>query len=137
MHLTLFWICLLYTSGEKRGKNDNKRYWRKLKQISNDEAHQISRQIIDFCVETGAGVILLPKYSKEFTKYVMAAVGNWSPLHLNYQIRSQLKYKAWQAGILILESEVHDIDRYCALCGGMAVSYTHLDVYKRQLFHLL
>ena len=105
--------------GEKRGKNDNKRYWRKLKQISNDEAHQISRQIIDFCVETGAGVILLPKYSKEFTKYVMAAVGNWSPLHLNYQIRSQLKYKAWQAGILILESEVHDIDRYCALCGGM------------------
>lgn len=104
--------------GEKYGKNDNKRYWRKLKHISNDEAHQISRQIIVFCAEAGVGVILLPRYSKEFTKYVMAAVGNWSPLHLNYQIRSHLKYKAWQAGMLVLESEVHDIDRYCALCGG-------------------
>ena len=104
--------------GGRRGGNDNKRYWKKLKQISDDMAHQVSRQIVDFCVETGAGVIALPKYSEAFTKYVMAAVGNWSPLHLNYQIRSQLKYKAWQAGILVLESEVSGIKRYCATCGG-------------------
>lgn len=104
--------------GGRRSGNDNKRYWKKLKQISDDMAHQVSRQIVDFCVETGAGVIVVPKYSEAFTKYVMAAVGNWSPLHLNYQIRSQLKYKAWQAGILVLESEVSDIKRYCAICGG-------------------
>lgn len=108
--------------GRRRGSNDNKKYWKKLKQISDDMAHQVSRQIVDFCVETGAGVIVLPKYSETFTKYVMASVGNWSPLHLNYQIRSQLKYKAWQSGILVLESEASDIKRYCAACGGVVHS---------------
>ena len=49
----------------------------------------------------------------------MAAVGNWSPLRLNYQVRARLKYKAWQAGILVLESEVSDIERYCSVCGGL------------------
>lgn len=104
--------------GGKQGRDDNKRYWNKLKQISDDTAHQISRQIVDFCVANGAGVILLPRYSKVYTKYVMAAVGNWSPLHLNYQIRSQLRYKAWPSGILVIESEVSDIERYCVVCGG-------------------
>lgn len=104
--------------GGKRGRDDNKRYWKKLKQISDDMAHRVSRQAVDFCVENDVGVIVLPKYSQEFTRYVMAAVGNWSPLRLNYQVRTQLKYKAWQAGILVLESEVSDIERYCALCGG-------------------
>lgn len=106
------------SAGRRRADNENKKYWKKLKQISDDMAHQVSRRIVDFCAETGAGVIVLPKYSEAFTKYVMAAVGNWSPLHLNYQIRSQLKYKAWQLGVLVLESEVSDIKRYCAACGG-------------------
>lgn len=105
-------------AGGKRRKNDNKKYWKKLKRISDDMAHQISRKIVDFCVETGTGVIVLPKYSRTFTKYVMTSVGNWSPLHLNYQVRTRIKYKAWQAGILVIESEVSDIGRYCARCKG-------------------
>lgn len=105
--------------GEKTGRNDNRKYWKRLKWISEDMAHQISRRIVDFCEETGAGVIVLPRYSKEFTKYVMASVGNWSPLRLNHQIRAHLEYKAWQSGILVLESEVSDIERYCAVCGGL------------------
>ena len=105
--------------GGKIVKGDNKKYWKKLKKISDDTSNKVSRQIVDFCLETGSGVILLPKYSKEFSKYVMAAVGKWSPLYLNHQIRSQLKYKAWKAGILLIQSEVSDIERYCASCGGI------------------
>lgn len=99
--------------------SSNHKYWKKLKHMIEDMAHQTSRRIVEFCAENGVGAIVLPKYSKTFTKYVMAAVGNWSPLHLNYLIRGQLKYKAWQAGILVLESEVSDIGRYCARCGGL------------------
>ena len=74
--------------------SSNHKYWKKLKHMSEDMAHQTSRRIGEFCAENGVGAIVLPKYSKTFTKYVMAAVGNWSPLHLNYLIRGQLKYKA-------------------------------------------
>ena len=104
--------------GGRKGRKADKRYWKRLKQVSDDMAHQVSRRIAAFCVEAGADVIVLPRYSKTFTKYVMASVGNWSPLHLNHQIRTQLRYKAWQSGLLVLESEVSDIERLCAVCGG-------------------
>ena len=100
---------------ESAGRN-NKRYWKKLKCLREDTAHQISRRIVDFCRESGAQVIVLPKYSREFSKYVMISVGDGSPLRLNDKVRTLLRYKAWQEGILVIESEVSDIGRYCALC---------------------
>lgn len=106
-------------SGNPYNSDANKRYWKRLRCISDDMAHQISRQIVDFCVENEVDVIVLPKYDKQYSKYVMAAVGNWSPLHLNYQVRRKLKYKAWKAGLLLLESSETDINRYCARCGGI------------------
>ena len=104
---------------ESRGR-DNKRYWRKLKCLREDTAHQISRRIVDFCRESGAEVIVLPKYSREFSKYVMISVGDGAPLRLNDKVRALMKYKAWQKGILVIESEVSDIGRYCASCGAAA-----------------
>lgn len=80
--------------------------------------HQISREIVNFSRENGVGAVVLPKYDSEYSKYVMAAVGKWSSLHLSYGIRNQLKYKAWQEGLFLLESSVPDIGRYCALCGA-------------------
>ena len=105
-------------SGNQYNLEANKRYWKRLRYISDDMAHQISRQMVDFCVEYGADVIVLPKYDKEYSKYIMAAVGKWAPLHLNYQVRRKLKYKAWQAGLLLLESSEADINRCCAVCGA-------------------
>lgn len=46
------------------------------------------------------------------------SVGDGAPLRLNDKVRTLMKYKAWQEGILVIESEVSDIGRYCALCGA-------------------
>lgn len=106
-------------TGNETGSGVNKKYWRKLKNLREDAAHQISRRIVDFCRESGAEVIVLPKYSREFSKYVMISVGDGAPLRLNDKVRTLMKYKAWQEGILVIESEVSDIGRYCALCGAI------------------
>ena len=105
-------------SGNIRSDDADKKYWKKLKNIDEDMTHQISRKIVDFSKENNVDAIILPKYDSEYSKYVMAAVGRWAPLRLSYGIRMQLKYKAWQNGIFVLESSVSDIGRYCAKCGA-------------------
>ena len=104
--------------GNIKQPKENRRYWKKLHDISEDRAHQISRQIVDFSRESQAAVIVLPKYSNDFSKIIMSKAGRQSSLYLNYRIREKLNYKAWQAGILIAETNVKDIRRMCAVCGA-------------------
>ena len=63
----------------------------------------MSREIVDFCVREEARVIVIPSYDKEFSKMVQYRSGMYSPLYLGSRIREFLKYKAWSAGIVVLE----------------------------------
>lgn len=81
----------------------NQRYWMHLRHLGEHYAHKISREIIRFCEENEVSIIALPKYDREYTRYVMLGCGNWSPLHLSSRIRSYLSYKGWKAGILVIE----------------------------------
>mgnify|MGYP002279660867 CR=1 FL=1 len=105
-------------SPKETDKDANKKYWKKLKDIHEDISHQISRKIVNFSRENNADIIILPKYDSAYSKYVMAAVGKWSPLYVSHSIRRQLQYKAWQEGIFVLDSSVSDIGRVCAKCGA-------------------
>lgn len=80
-------------------------------------SHQISRKIVNFGREHGAEVIVLSKYESEYCNG-MEVTGKWPLLQLNYCVRTQLKYKAWQDGIFILETPAADIGKNCALCGA-------------------
>lgn len=62
-------------------------------------------------------VIVLSKYESEYCNG-MEVTGKWPLLQLNYCVRTQLKYKAWQDGIFILETPAADIGKNCALCGA-------------------
>lgn len=104
-------------SGDDKNPKANQKYWMKLKHLSDYYSHKFSRQIVDFCRAQDGDIILLPKYDETYEKYVMTSVGNWSPLHLSYQIREKLKYKAWRAGILVLETEPHGTSSVCSKCG--------------------
>lgn len=104
------------TTGQERYRA-NQKYWLKLQDISVNCSHQISRQIIDFACKEDCRIIVLPKYEEQYRKIVMKAVGNWSVLHLSNRIRSQLSYKAWQHGILVLETDAKNTGRTCAVCG--------------------
>lgn len=96
----------------------NKKHWRKLKNIHEDAAHQISRQIVSFCKDNDVTVIILPRYSESFTRYVIFSQGGWSPVQLSIQIIQKLQYKAWKEGILLVEVEASNIAGMCAVCGS-------------------
>ena len=96
----------------------NRKYYTDLRNLSEHYAHQVSRQILNFCKEKQAGIIVLPDYDKDFTKMAMIKSGNFSPLHLSNRIRSQLQYKAWSEGILVLETRTDGLKDKCAICGG-------------------
>ena len=80
------------TGGRQTGRVDQK-YWMHLKHLSEHYAHEISSQIIGFCLEKQVSLIVLPKYKKEYTDYVMIGSGNWSTMHLSSGIRSNLPIK--------------------------------------------
>ena len=70
------------------------------------------------CLEKQVSLIVLPKYKKEYTDYVMIGSGNWSTMHLSSGIRSNLPYKAWKNGILVIETYAKGISETCSVCGA-------------------
>ena len=96
----------------------NQKYWMHLKHLGEHYAHQVSAGIVGFCQENQASVIILPAYDKEYTRSVMHGSGDWSPLHLSTRIRQFLPYKAWKAGILVIEVNAKGISSVCSVCGG-------------------
>lgn len=106
------------SSGNQKVNQPNKKYWVKLKNISDYFSNTISRQIINICTNNNVSIIVLPKYSEQYMKIVMASAQNLSPLHLTYRIRNQLAYKAWREGILILEVDASYTSSVCAKCGA-------------------
>lgn len=96
----------------------NYRYWKKLKNLHEHYAHQISRQIINYCKIQNASILVLPEYNKDYGNIILASVGKNSPLRLVPSIREKLKYKAWQEGIVVLEVQQHNINSVCSQCGA-------------------
>lgn len=99
----------------------NQKYWLHLKHLADFYAHQVSAEIVRFCLEQKAGMIVFPKYNDNYTKYVMKSTGNWSPLHLSTRIRQYTAYKAWKAGIITIEVHAVGISSVCAICGEPVV----------------
>ena len=89
-----------------------------LKHLNEHYAHQVSKEIIDFCKEKHTGILVLPEYDEDFSRISMYRSGNYSPLHLSIRIRNYLKYKAWAEGILVLETRTDGLKDKCAICGG-------------------
>lgn len=103
--------------GNVESGHPNKKYWMHLKHLNEYYAHKVSREIISFCQEKEIAVIALPKYKEEYSRYVMRGSGNWSPIHLSTRIREYLTYKAWKAGMIVIEVNARGIGSTCAICG--------------------
>lgn len=94
----------------------NQKYWMKLKHMNEYYAHRTSRQIVDYCREKGASIIVIPDYSEKYTQIVMNGSGNWTPVHLSRKIRSLLFYKAWQSNLVVLEVNPAGTSSKCSKC---------------------
>lgn len=106
-------------TGYEKNPNTNRKYWEKLRNVSNYYAHKISRQVINNCKKNKIEILLLPKYKQEYKDMVMHGVGKWTPLSLSNRIREQLQYKAWKEGILLLETNPYKTEKKCSICGGV------------------
>ena len=73
---------------------------------------------MEFCVREEARVIVIPSYDKEFSKIVQYRSGMYSPLYLGSRIREFLKYKAWSAGIVVLELSAEGTSSRCLSAEG-------------------
>lgn len=102
----------------QKSEDANRKYWEKLRNISEYYAHNISRQVINNCKKEKVAVLLLPKYKKEYTEKIMHGVGKWTALSLSNRIRKQLQYKAWEEGILLMETNPYGTEKICSICGG-------------------
>lgn len=107
----------VYTDKDNAAQPNHK-YYLRLKNLSEHYAHQVSREIVDFCVREEARVIVIPSYDKEFSKMVQYRSGMYSPLYLGSRIREFLKYKAWSVGIVVLELSAEGTSSRCFVCGG-------------------
>ena len=98
--------------------NENKSLKEKIHRITDDAAHKVSREIVDFCVEQGVSVIVVPSYkqSMDFNKigYVGATSYDW----LGRRIISYIKYKAFGEGIVTATTSTKDIAAKCYVCGA-------------------
>lgn len=108
---------------QKFTENDNvphadQKHYMYLKHLNEHFAHKASREIVDFCKEQKADLIVLPVYGKDFSRMAMYQSGNYSPFHLSTRIRTYLMYKAWAEGILVLELRAEGTGKICSICGA-------------------
>lgn len=57
----------------------NRKYYMHLKHLNEHYAHQVSKEIIDFCKEKHTGILVLPEYDEDFSRISMYRSGNYSP----------------------------------------------------------
>lgn len=82
------------------GKADHKTYWEKLNRIRQNMAHNVSREMIDFCKENGVKVISIAKVEDDVPTFEHK-VGKYSPITLRRIIVNYLSYKSFKNGILV------------------------------------
>ncbi|MDF9409511.1 zinc ribbon domain-containing protein [Pelotomaculum isophthalicicum JI] len=111
---------LSLTGSLNKDEQDNKALWNKIHNIDDNEAHRVSRRILDFALEHGASIIVFEhsnSFKPEQGKYSRRANSRRS-YWLRGRIFHYTKYKAWEYGIITSRVNPKDISRLCAGCGA-------------------
>ena len=98
-------------------EKDHKNYWIKLNRISEHYAHDVSRKIVNFCIENNAKVIAIAN-TEDVSKHFGKKVGKYSPIYLRKRIKEYLKYKAFKQGIIITTVRSNYTASRCYKCRG-------------------
>ncbi len=102
---------------------ESKNLYQKLHEINNYYAQSISCQIVEYCVEQGIKVIVVPNYEEtiDFSnkKYMSTDNYRW----IGRSIIKKLKYKAFLKGIVVTSIRPHHISDTCSECGSKIKKY--------------
>jgi putative transposase len=97
------------------GEEDNANLWAKIRAIDKNEAHRVSRRIVDFALEYGASMIVfehLAKFRPQKGKY--SKRGNEKRSYwLRGRIFRYTRYKAWEFAILTCRVNPRNTSRRC------------------------
>ena len=105
-------------NGSSYGEKDHKSYWQKLNNISENYAHKVSKEIVDFCKENKVEVISIADMEEDVSKHFGKRVGKYSPIYLRKRIEKYLSYKAFKNGILVTKVRRNYIASKCYICRG-------------------
>jgi putative transposase len=107
------------------GEQDNAARFQKLRNRNDYEAHRISRRIVQFALEEGAGIIVfehLGSLKPEKGKY--SRRGNQKRAYwMKGRIFRYSKYKAWNERIITCRVSPRNTSRVCARCGEKVIRY--------------
>lgn len=100
-----------------QGEQDNAALWRKINALDEDEAHRVSRRIVEFARGYGA-TILVFEHLGNF-KPTRGRYSKWANEKRSYWLRGRIfkysRYKAWEYGIFTCRVIPRNTSR---LCGG-------------------
>lgn len=106
-------------------EQDNAALWQKIRNRDEDEAHRISRRIVQFAKEQGASIIVfehLGNLKPQKGKY--SRRGNQKRAYwMKGRIFRYSKYKAWNERIIPCRVSPRNTSRECARCGARVVRY--------------
>ncbi|MBP3609546.1 MAG: transposase [Lachnospiraceae bacterium] len=109
--------------GQPGARKENTKAYRSLQEINSHYAHVISRQILNFCLEHEIKVIVVPNYETSIDfrdkKYLKTNAYRW----LGRAIIKNLKYKAFQKGIVVTSVRPYHISDCCSECGARIRRY--------------
>lgn len=122
--------CKSMGGGGEEGQN--RKYWIRLGHLTDSYAHEVSSEIVRFCQERDVSVIAIAKEKREgkdriarkngsgdgYANEGVGKSGVLERLHAEWRIREFLRYKAWKAGIVVIELSLEHMDDVCALCGS-------------------
>ncbi len=108
-----------------KDEQDNAHLWAKIRNIDENEAHRISRRIIQFAQKYGAAVVVfehLGNFRPKRGKY--SRRGNEKRTYwLRGRIFRYTKYKGWQERIITSRVNPRDTSRNCVSCGKPVARY--------------
>lgn len=103
--------------------DENKSWKEKMHRITDDAAHRVSREIVNFCKSRNAGIVVMPNYKTALDfnsmNYLTATNYDW----LGRRIISYVKYKAFGEGIVPTTVSTKNIAAKCYLCGETVKKY--------------
>ena len=105
-------------------EQDNVKLWRKIRNIDRQLSHLVSRRLVDFAAEFSVQVIVFEHLAKlkpqkgRYSKRSNEKRNYW----LKGRVFQQVKYKAWELGILVSRVNPRNTSRDCHRCGHRPVA---------------
>jgi putative transposase len=99
-------------------QQDNARTWQKIQDLDDNEAHRISRRIVDFAATHSASALVFEHL--ENLKPTKGQYSKRSNTKRSYWLKGKIvqfaKYKAWHSGIVVSRVSPKDTSRLCPCC---------------------